>query len=299
MRTSAVALLLLLAFPLVGCSKKDTTAPPVTQSISGVVRVGQAPLANAAVGLSGSASALTSTAANGSYQFSGLSSGSYLVHVMHSDYSMSPSGFWVDVPGGSSNIDFHLTPTATRFSLTGTVSGTTGVRMMLSGDNAGNALTPTGGTWSIPNLIVGDYTLIPSKTGYHFSPPSITVTGQVLFTHPETGNGTLGSVTITSITHGAQDATAFFEITSPPVDGTGTIRARRRSEIGAGLLTAYNAMWDAGGTVVVSLNSTGFGVQTIEITLGPNPTIIAASSSFIVSQSLTPLNGNDFTALPH
>ena len=304
MRTSFFFVALVLAVGLAGCAKKQPTEPPPTvsgQTISGVVRAGAAPLANAAVSLNGAGSALTSTAANGSYSFTGLSSGSYLVHVQHAGHSMSPSGAWVDLSASTSNVDFRLTPASTRFDLTGTISGTgaAGVRMTLSGDNVGNALSLPSGDWSIPNLIIGDYTLTPTKDGYHFSPPSRTIVGNVSFSHPETGNGTLGAMTITSVTHGPNDATPFFEITSPPVDGVGTIRARRASEIATGSIAAYDAMWNAGGTVVVAINSTGFGLETIEIGLGPNPTIVASAAHYIVSQTLTPLHGNDFTAIAH
>jgi hypothetical protein len=105
-------------------------------------------------------------------------------------------------------------------------------------------------------------------------------------------------VTIASVTHDAQDASAFFQITSPPVDGVGTIRARRISEIPGPSITAYNAMWSAGGTVVVLID-TAFGTYSIQIHLGPYPTIIVSSSTFVVTQGLTPLNGNDFTAIAH
>ena len=301
MRTPPVLLALTLAVALAGCAKK-ATAPPMTSghSISGVVRVGGAPLGNAAVSLQGTSTVLTATAADGSYSFTGLSSGSYLVHVIQAGYSMSPSGWWVDLPGGSSNIDFRLTPTTTRFDLTGTISGTgnAGVRMSLSGDNAGNSLSLPSGDWSIPNLIIGDYTLTPSKTGYHFSPPSRFVQGAVSFTHPQTGNGTLGAVTLASVMHDGQDASAFFEITSPPTDGAGTIRARRAAEIATGSIAAYNAMWNAGGTVVVTI-AHALGSDTIQIGLGPVPTITVSSATFIVSQTLTPLGGNDFTATAH
>lgn len=301
MRRAPVLPIVMLAVALAGCTKKPTTAPVTTgHSISGIVRVGTTPLANAAVSLQGPSNVVTGTAADGSYAFTGLSSGSYLVHVQQAGYSMSPSGWWVDLPGGANNIDFRLTPTATRFDLMGTITGTgnADVRMTLSGDNAGNALSLFSGDWSIPNLMVGDYTLTPTKTGYHFSPPSRFVQGSVSFTHPQTGNGTLGSVTIASVVHGAQDASAFFEITNPPTDGSGTIRARRRGEIATGSLAAYDAMWDAGGIVTVTI-AHALGSDTIEIRLGPVPTIIASSATFVVSQTLTPLNGNDFTAIAH
>lgn len=271
-------------------------------SITGTVRVGTTPLANAAVSLSGATTALTSTAADGGYAFTGLASANYLLHVQQAGYAMSPSGFWVDLSSGSVNhIDFRLTQTSTRFDLTGTISGAgnAGVHMLLGGEGVGNALSLPDGSWSIPNLMIGNYTLTPVKTGYHFSPPGRTVTGSIAFTHPETGHGTLGSVTIGSVTQGGTDVSSFFEITSPPTDGVGTIRVRRATEIATGSIAAYNAMWNNSGTVVLVQVDTALGTYGIQITLGPYPTIIASSSTFLFTQTLTPLNGNDFTAIAH
>jgi hypothetical protein len=199
-----------------------------------------------------------------------------------------------------SGLDFRATPATTRFDVTGTISGAgmAGVRLQLAGDGAGEAISQADGTWSMPGLIVGDYTVTPSREGYHFSPPSRTILGNVAFEHPETGNGTLGAVTIGSITWNAQDASAFFEVTDPPVDGAGTLRARRRSEIAEGQLAAYDAMWSAGGVAAVAID-TAFGTSSILVWLGPNPTIAVSSATFIVQQSLAFPNGNDFTAIGH
>jgi hypothetical protein len=297
MRIPALVLLLGIVLAVPGCAKKQPTAPPGTgSSISGVVRLGTAPLAGATVHLSGASTASTTTAANGSYLFSGLAPGNYVVDLSQSGHATSPVGAWVSLPGASSNVDFRLTTTPSLFALGGVVSGAAGVRMVLGGDNTGNTLADANGTWLMVGLLLGDYTLTPLKDGYHFNPPSRTLVGSVTFEHPETGNGTLGTVTIASVLHGAQDASAFFEITSPPVDGAGSIRARRASEIAGGSIAAYNAMWDAGGTVVVTF-AHALGSDTIVIHLGPVPTVVVSSATFTVTQTFA--GGTDFAALPH
>lgn len=298
------AAVLLAALALTGCTKK-ATSPTTQQSLSGVVRVSNAvqsnvPLAGVTVSLGGASTASTTTAADGSWSFAGLASGTYTVHATHASHALSPAGYRVELPGAATGHDFRATPAVTKFNLTGTIGGAgmAGVRLALTGEGAGEAISQADGTWSMPGLIIGDYTLTPTRDGYHFSPPSRTILGNVAFEHPETGNGTLGSVTVASITWNAQDASAFFEVTNPPVDGAGTLRARRRSEIAAGQLAAYDAMWDAGGVVVVAVD-TALGTYSIQVFLGPNPTITTSSATFLMQESLAFPGGNDFTAIGH
>ena len=298
LRTTAVVAA--LALVISSCAKKTTSPTTTMASLSGVVRVGNVTLTGVTVSLAGASTASTTTAADGSWSFTGLASGTYTVQASHSGTSWSPAGYWVELPGAGTNLDFRGTIATTKFDVTGTIGGAgmAGVRLTLTGEGAGEAISRPDGTWSMPGLIIGDYTVTPSKPGYHFSPPSRTILGNVAFEHPETGNGTLGSVTVASITWNAQDASAFFEITSPPVDGAGTLRARRRSEIAAGQLAAYDAMWNAGGLVLVSID-TALGTNGFQVQLGPYPTITTASATFIMQESLAFPGGNDFTAIGH
>lgn len=309
MRTRAIgmpATVLLAAIALAGCTKKATSpSTPQSQSLSGVVRVTNAaqsnvPLAGVTVSLGGASTARTTTAADGSWSFAGLASGTYTVHATHAGHSLGPAGYRVELPGTATGFDFRATPAVTKFELTGTISGSgmAGVRLALTGEGAGEAISRADGTWSMPGIIIGDYTVTPTRDGYHFSPPSRTILGNVAFEHQETGNGTLGAVTVGSITWKGQDASAFFEITNPPVDGAGTLRARRRGEIAAGQLTAYDAMWNAGGVVLVAID-TAVGTFGIQVWLGPHPTITTSSATFIMQESLAFPNGNDFTAIGH
>ena len=300
------ATVLFAALVLTGCTKK-ATSPTTQQSLSGVVRASNAvqsnvPLPGVTVSLGGASTASTTTAGDGSWSFAGLASGTYTVHATHASHSLSPAGYRVvlPLPGAATGHDFRATPAVTKFNLTGTISGTgmAGVRLALTGEGAGEAISQADGTWSMPGLIIGDYTVTPTKDGYHFSPPSRTILGNIAFEHPETGNGTLGSVTVANINWGVQDASAFFEITNPPVDGVGTLRARRRGEIAAGLLPDYDAMWAGRGVVLVHID-TALGTYAIQVWLGPNPTITTASTSFIMQESLAFPGGNDFTAIGH
>ena len=73
------------------------------------------------------------------------------------------------------------TPTAggtTTYSISGTVSGAvaSGVTMNLTGASSASATTASDGTYTFSGLVNGSYTVTPSKTGYTFSPASLSVT---------------------------------------------------------------------------------------------------------------------------
>ncbi len=83
---------------------------------------------------------------------------------------------------GSINYTVKATVTGgsggTTYSISGTVSGATasGVAMSLSGAASGNATTDASGNYTFSGVPDGSYTVIPSKSGYTFTPASISVT---------------------------------------------------------------------------------------------------------------------------
>src|SRR5204862_41713 len=64
------------------------------------------------------------------------------------------------------------------YALSGAVTGAIADGVLITLTGATNATTTTagGGSYSFSGLANGSYTLTPSKAGYSFSPPSITVT---------------------------------------------------------------------------------------------------------------------------
>lgn len=286
---------------LSSCGGEDPVTPPKTLGISGRVTFGAVGLAAATVTLSGTATATTTTSASGDYTFNGLGDGTYSVTASRTGYAMSPSGSVVVMVGGPgiTGLNFAATAAPRTHSIRGAVGGTVkqGVRVSLVGADNGMTLTDANGAFLFPGLLTGDYVLSPASAGHTFSPLTRNVMGTIAFDHPQTGNGTLGSVTLSSVVWNAQDASAFFEITSPPADGVGTIRARRLAEIAPAQLAVYSNMWATGGTVVVTI-STALGADTIELGLVRTPLCIATSTKFSLHETLADSTGNDFVALP-
>ncbi|KQC09913.1 MAG: hypothetical protein APR62_12995 [Smithella sp. SDB] len=68
------------------------------------------------------------------------------------------------------------------YSISGTVSGTTGVTINLTGASTASVTTDSSGTFTITGLASGEYTITPVKTDFKFTPSSaaVTVSGGVV-----------------------------------------------------------------------------------------------------------------------
>jgi hypothetical protein len=146
---------------------------PSIYSISG--KVTGAP--EVKVTLSGPITATTTTAKNGSYSFTGLANGNYIITPVLAGYAFSQ----ISVIRSVSDADVTIPSiTATSAEKTYSISGTTGLAgvtiSLSSNDTTGSVLTGAGGTYTLAGLVPGSYTLIPSFSGYKFTPASLPVT---------------------------------------------------------------------------------------------------------------------------
>jgi len=203
---SLLIMLFSLSALIAACSSSSngTGLPPATYSISGTVSGDISQSVNIAV--SGAMSASVSTDANGDYSVSGLPSGSYTVTPSKAGYTFTQASKSVVISGAdSSGHDF--TSTAVFYSVTGIVSGaaTAGVTITVDGTSeTGNAfttsMTTTSGSYSVPNVPNGSYTVTPARIGYSFSPVSIAVAVNA-------GNASIAAFTSTI------DSTVKFNLT--------------------------------------------------------------------------------------
>ncbi len=97
---------------------RNFTADPV-YSIKGEVASGGSPLSGVTVALSGVSSATTITDSSGSYEFAGLTSGSYIVAPSKTGYTFAPAGISLDLNADAvaqnftgTLITFTITPSA-------------------------------------------------------------------------------------------------------------------------------------------------------------------------------------------
>jgi hypothetical protein len=149
-----------------------------TYDISGNVTSGGSPMAGVTITLSGARSDTTSTDSSGNYIFDGLLNGNYTITPGKTGYTFTPASRNVGVSNGDLiSQNFSGTPSAI-YSISGTVTNgasvLSGITMTLSGAASGTTTTNSSGNYTFSGLTNGTYTIAPSKTGYTFSPTSIT-----------------------------------------------------------------------------------------------------------------------------
>ena len=175
---------LLLALALTwGCGgvtsgKSAQTTVPGTFTISGAI----SPSAGgngATLTLSGVSTASATADSAGNYTFTGLASGTYVVAPSHTGYVYTPATQAVTVSGSNvTGVNFTATSQQT-FSISGTISPTTGgagATVTLSGTAASTSTSSSAGSYTFTGLLSGSYTVTPSSRGFSYGPASQQVT---------------------------------------------------------------------------------------------------------------------------
>jgi hypothetical protein len=180
-----------LALVVVGCSgtvsrpdsnSAQTPGDPPSQNfnITGSV----APLTGGSgttITLSGPVSATTTTNSSGSYSFSGLASGTYAVTPSKVGFGFNPTTQAAVITGSDiTGLNFTAsTQSGPTFTISGTVTpkaSGAGVAMLLTGPTGATATTDASGNYSFPGLPNGTYTITPNKSGFTFTPASLSET---------------------------------------------------------------------------------------------------------------------------
>ncbi len=145
-----------------------------TRTISGTVS--GASSAGVTVTLGGQGSGATITAADGSYAFAGVADGSYTVRPSRSGSAFAPPALSATVIGADlAGQDFAQ---GAAHAISGTIAGPSpsGVALTLGGAGTGSTFSDASGRYAFANLPDGTYTVAPSRTGFAFGPPAVTVT---------------------------------------------------------------------------------------------------------------------------
>jgi hypothetical protein len=166
--------------PLGSDRAADFAATLNRHRISGrVTRANGQPVPGAAVALSGSQTAATTTDANGDYGFTNLTAGgNYTVTALKTGYDFSPASRAFNDLGADASAPFVAAPS--NFTITGRVAsgatGLSGVTVTLSGARSAATTTDAGGNYSFAVTSEGTYTVTPSKQHYTFAPASLSFT---------------------------------------------------------------------------------------------------------------------------
>ena len=160
----------------------ESTDPPIIGAVQGTVTVEGTGLDGVTVALSGGASATATTSGGGNYSFPGLEAGTYT--VMISGY---PEDVQFDLTSGGATIATHGRAQVVDFGgdyirtarVTGTVMvndmGIPNVTVSLTGTESAGGSTGADGTFTVPNLRKGTYTVMISgydMRRYIFDPDS-------------------------------------------------------------------------------------------------------------------------------
>ena len=140
-------------------------------SISGTLSGPAGP--SATVTLSGAATATVTASSSGTYTFPGLANGTYTVTPTQAGYSFTVPSQTVTISGGSKTVNF----TTTLFTISGTISGTSGsgATVQLSGAASATTKANSSGKFSFTSLANGTYIVTPSNASGSFAPASRTV----------------------------------------------------------------------------------------------------------------------------
>ena len=189
-------------------------APPPTFEISGRVVFGSGPLADITVSL-GTNTTLTDT--NGTYIFSSLAPGTYFVIPSSDCYEFDPAFDQVTV-GPSTNSVTFAAARAVGFSISGRITdGVQGISGVTVKAGTNTTTTGTDGSYTFASLCPGTYSVVPTRGGYSFDPPSREVTlgpnataldftGQLVYNIR--GRVVLGGSGLTGVTVTAGNSTA-------------------------------------------------------------------------------------------
>ena len=266
--------ILLLAAAL-SCDPKETdyfltaeNTKPIGD-LTGLVSVGTNPLNGVTITLTGPESRSTTTGTTGTYAFADLTPGDYTVTAAATNFNCPPVTATI-VAFATTTRNIVCTPQP------GTVNGT--VRLDLApvagvavtarqGTNTvGTATTGSDGTYTIPNLLPGAYTIA-------MTPPSNTIC-------PTTERDVTVQSNLTT--------TADFDCTTAPGSVTGTVRVDGAGQSGVtvtlaqGATTIGTATTAAGGTYTIA--NVLPGAYTASIT-PPAGTVCVANSQSVTVQA--------------
>ncbi len=199
--------------------------------------------------LSGTASATTTADSSGSYDFTGLTDGTYSVTANRAGYTFTPSTQLAVVNGVNvTGLDFSATAqTKATYSISGTISpaaGGNGATVALSGATAATTTASSSGAYTFAGLTSGTYTVIPANSGYTFSPASQTVT---------VGSATVEGVNFTAAAAQSHSVVLSWDASTSPISGYNVYR----STVSGGQYVRINSTLISGGLMYTDADVQG------------------------------------------
>lgn len=237
---------------------------PTTGGVGGRVTVDGSGTPGVAVGVSGAVGRTATTGADGTYAVDGLPAGSYTVSVTAPSGTTCPDPRTVQVPaGGTATADFDCRSTGGTVTGTVTVNGSPIGGATVSVDGR-TATTASDGSFAIPDLAPGTYTVGATASGFQCAPVTTTVTAGGTSTvaipctaTPPSGAEIAGSYRLDGVIRGTDGCGTGSTITNP---GPITIRAEGS---GGTTLVTIESDADVSGAYQPGTEWTGSGTTTV------------------------------------
>lgn len=257
---------------------------PTPITISGTITdPAMVPLAGVPVQLTGSSTASTTTALDGTYSFAGLTTtGTYTVTPLIAGRVFAPLSRTFTQPGSNPTGDFVGTLV---YQISGQVrdlndTGVAGVTMTLSGSQGGTLTTDIDGRYAFTNLpIGGTYTVTPTRGTFVFNPASQSFTN---LQQNEVAGFFIAQVG-TFTRYFAEGATSsFFDTEIALLNATGqptTATVRFQRPAGAPEVTQSVAL---SGLQRVTINPKDLGLTTAEFS-----TVVESTQPVIADRTMT------------
>lgn len=241
----------------------------ITGTISGDVKAG------VTVTLDGMRSSATTTDANGNYSFIVSANGIYTITPAKTGYTFYLTTRVVDLNNSSvAGQDFTATANAAPvYNIYGTISGDvlSGVTVTLSGKSSSSLATDAGGSFVFTGAANGNYTLTVSKTGYTFTPASISLT---VNNANVTGNNFTARVNTYTVSGTITSNSAAFAGATVTLTGSGSVSMMTNS----GGSYAFTGL--ANGNYTLTASKTGY-------TLSPASISITVNNANVTGQNFT------------
>ena len=156
-----------------GITQANSSRQVLTFSLSGLLSPAVTG-SGATVTLAGASTAMSIADNLGNYSFSGLSNENYTVTPTKSGITFTPGSQSIQI-NGASVAGVSFTAVGQTFSIAGTITGSGGASIALSGGATEFTTADASGNFTFTGLANGTYTLTPSKGGVTFSPASQSV----------------------------------------------------------------------------------------------------------------------------
>ena len=173
---------------------------------------------------------------------------------------------------GTGSGSSSITSISSTYSISGVVSGISDVSVMLSGASSNTTSTNSGGNFTFSKVAPGNYTILPSKTGYVFSPVSLAET--------------ITSASLTDANFAATASTAATYTISGTVTGS----------VAAGVIITLNGTNVGSAITDLSGNYTFTGLVSGTYTVSASLEGNSFSNPLIVSLDNADSVSNDFTS---